>query len=132
MICPLPRTRLGEPEMPRAGLDKNDTIITVFDKLTHPRPYGTGALHKMNACRREHGNAHVRIGVTGSGQKPCFRVTYLDEAASEQIYGSWWDTGDPLVKKDAINQNWAEPTVDHKTLEDFLAQRFKYSGPRPR
>lgn len=118
--------------MSTGGLGRDDTIITVFDRLTNQRSYATGALHRMNLCRREHGNAHVRIGITGSGQKPCFRVIYLDADGAEQIYGSWWDTGDPLVKEDAINQNWADATVDHKTLEDFLANRFGYKGPRPR
>jgi len=113
-------------------LTEEDTLITVYNGLTHPRAYAVGALHKMRACRREHGNASVRIGITGSGQKPCFRVTYMDAGGAEQIYGSWWDTGDALVREDAQNQNWAQAIVDFAALENFLAERLGYDGPRPK
>lgn len=64
--------------------------------------------------------------------EPCFRVTYFDDTGAEQIYGSWWDMGDALAPENAVSQNWADATVDFKTLEDFLAERLKYRGPRRR
>jgi hypothetical protein len=86
----------------------------------------------MRGCKREHGDAHVRIGKTGSGQKPCYRVSYTDADGTEQIYGSWWEISDPLSREDALTGNWADKSVGHDELEEFLAKKLQYTGPRPR
>lgn len=112
-------------------LPTDATIISIYDGLTYPSKYARGVLHKMLGCVRAHGNATVRIGITGTGQKPCYRVCYTDSAGNEQIFGSWWDMGDPLATEDAVNQNWSTRVVSHKELEDFLSDKLGHRGPRP-
>ena len=113
-------------------LPKCATIISVYDDLTYPSKYCRSVLQRMRECVREHGKTAVRIGITGSGQKPCYRICYADEQGAEKVHGSWWDMGDPLSTEDAVTQNWSTESVSYKELEDFLASRLGYEGPRPK
>jgi hypothetical protein len=110
-------------------LDSDSTIITVYPSLTHPRDYMGAAVHKMRLCNREHGNASIRIGRRGSGQKPCYRISFKDHEGSQHIVGSWWDNGDPLPVGDAMTYNWCDASVEFKDVLQFWAEQTGYKGP---
>lgn len=70
------------------------TIVTIMRKLKNPEEYVRPLLGNMHACLKAHGNASVRIGVTGKGITPHYRVGYgavLDfdgiKLAGEEIPG---------------------------------------------
>jgi hypothetical protein len=70
------------------------TIVSIMGRLRNPEEYVRPLLGNMHACRKAHGNASVRIGVTGKGITPHYRVGYggvLDfdgvKLASEEIPG---------------------------------------------
>ena len=110
----------------------NSTIKTVWDLLVHPREYTSGVLGYMRECRREHGNAHVRIGITGSGQKPYYRIFSTADDGQERIFGSFYDNRDPLENEFAETKNWSIQSMDFQQVEDFLAEKTGYTGKRPR
>lgn len=115
--------------MPRK-LGPQDTIATVWPYLTHQRDYVAGARHKAKLCHDKHGNAHVKIGITGSGQKPCYRVLYKNTDGTEGIFGSYWDMHDPLENENAINTNWAEAAMTYDEVHALMVERHSPKPPK--
>lgn len=58
-------------------LPSNSTIrdLTRRTTLTHPESYVRRVLGNMHTCRKEHGSALVRIGVTGEGRQPHYWIS---------------------------------------------------------
>lgn len=110
-------------------LPPDATIASVWNFLTNPRPYVAAVRHKMELCHKMHGNAAVRIGVTGTGQKPCYRITYGTQS-DETIYGSYWDNGDPLEKEDAISANWSTASMSFDEVDAFFKEKINYGSNR--
>ncbi|MBV1701065.1 MAG: hypothetical protein KGQ46_04520 [Hyphomicrobiales bacterium] len=104
-------------------LTPNDTIATIFHRLTHPRDYIARVRHEMLTCKDKHGSSYVKIGVTGKGIKPCYRITYDDNGA-EAIYGSYWDMHDPLDNEHAINSNWSLARMDFAEIDQLMRGKF--------
>jgi hypothetical protein len=64
-------------------LPKDATIADVLETLSNPEEYVRVVLGHLSACRREHSNASVRIGITGTGQEPSHMVVYHDANGDE-------------------------------------------------
>ncbi len=109
----------------------DSTIESVWTRLTHQRKYVSGVLSAMRRCRAEHGEASVRIGITGSGQKPYYRVFCPKVDCGETIFGSFYDNHDPLENAFAQTYNWSVCSMTFAELEDFYAAQIGYSGKRP-
>ena len=107
-------------------LEKHETISTIFNKLVHPRDYIANVRHKMLTCKNAHGTSYVKIGITGTGQKPCYRITY-DTEGGEAIYGSYWDMHDPLDNEYAVNSNWSDARMDFAEVDQLMRDRFPTS-----
>ncbi|KQP00286.1 hypothetical protein [Methylobacterium sp. Leaf91] len=101
----------------------DSTIATVWPHLTNQRNYVAGARHKAQQCRDQHGNAFVKIGVTGSGQKPCYRVFYKGADGSEVIFGSYWDMHDPLDNERALNSNWSSVAMTYEEIHALMVDK---------
>lgn len=58
-------------------LPSDSTIGDLVERstLTQSESYVRGVLENMHACRREHGSALVRIGITGEGRRPHYWVS---------------------------------------------------------
>jgi hypothetical protein len=118
--------RQGEEPQLAPRIPKDATIATVWPHLTDPRGYVAGARQKLMTCAEQHGNAYVRIGVTGSGQKPCYRVFYKSADGSETVYGSYWDNHDPLEISDAVTPNWSSASMDFGQVDAFLKEKVNW------
>lgn len=101
----------------------DSTIASVWSHLADPRVYVAGARQKMMTCPKQHGNAHVRIGITGSGQKPCYRVFYMTPSGTEVVYGSYWDNHDALEIGDAVTSNWSTASMDFVAVDSLLREK---------
>jgi hypothetical protein len=101
----------------------DSTIRSVWPHLTNQRDYVAGALNKARLCNKENGNALVRIGVTGSGQKPCYRVSFRNLSGTEAIFGSYWDTHAPLDNEHAINTNWSTETMTYEEVHALMVEK---------
>lgn len=104
-------------------LTPNDTIATTFHKLKNQHHYIANVRHKMLKCKDKHGSSYVKIGVTGKGIKPCYRITYNDKDG-EAIYGSYWDMHDPLDNEHADNSNWSLARMDFAEIDQLMHEKF--------
>ncbi|MFC7699483.1 hypothetical protein ACFQX9_22635 [Bradyrhizobium sp. GCM10028915] len=104
-------------------IPNDSTVASVWPHLAEQRIYVAGVRHKMLTCQKQHGNAHVRIGITGSGQQPCYRVFYLTPSGTEVIYGSYWDTHDAFENPDAVTNNWSTASMDFDSVDTFLREK---------
>jgi hypothetical protein len=108
----------------------DSTIETVWPHLTNQKPYVSGALHKLRQCNGMHGNASVRIGVTGTGQRPYYRITYTLSDGDEQIFGSFYDNHDPLGNGFVETSNWSSRSMLFDEVLHFYADAIGHSGKR--
>jgi len=104
----------------------NSTVASVWPHLAHPRQYVAGVRQRMMTCEKAHGNAHVRIGVTGTGQKPCYRIFHLSGQNTEIVYGSYWDNHDPLDNGDAVTLSWSSASMK---IDAFLKEKINWKAP---
>lgn len=109
-----------------AKLSRTATIESVWSTLTHQRKYVATVRHRMELCHRQNGNCHVRIGVTGTGQKPCYRIFFI-EAGKEQIVGSYWDMHDPLEIEDASTANWSDASMSFEEVDTFFKREIGWT-----
>ncbi|MGL4323648.1 MAG: hypothetical protein ACRCTD_06355 [Beijerinckiaceae bacterium] len=107
-----------------AKLGPDETIATVWNKLTHPQDYISGVSQQLYKCFALHGNATVCIGVSGKGVKPCYRVAYSKDDASH-VFGSWWDNHDSLSKTDAASANWSTRAMSFAEVSKLMQRNFK-------
>ena len=99
----------------------NDTIADVQSKLKNPIPYIRGVIDKLTACASIHGNAFVRIGITGTGQYPCYRVSYVSEA-TEQVFAAYNDNGTPFATAILNTIDWSGKSMSRKEVEHLAAK----------
>lgn len=108
--------------MPRK-IASDSTLAMVWPHLTHQRDYVAGVRHKAKQCYGEHGNAFVKIGVTGSGQKPCYRVFYKTKEGTEEIFGSYWDMHAPLDNERALNTSWSTSATSFDEVHALMLEK---------
>jgi len=114
--------------MPKA-IPHNSTVATVWSHLVNQRDYVSGLLYKMRQCRAAHGNAHVKIGIRGTGQRPYYRVFYLEpQNPIEIIFGSYYDNHEPLESGFAETGNWSVKSMSFDEVQDFFADAIGYKG----
>lgn len=116
--------------MPKT-LAQDATLATVWPHLTHQRDYIAGLFNKMKICVKQHGNADVRLGVTGTGQKPCYRISYRT-AEGSQIFGSFWDNHQPLDNEVAKSENWSKTTMSFEQVEVLFRDKVGWKGNSPK
>lgn len=116
--------------MPRK-LEPNETVATVWPRLTNPREYVSGALQKMRQCNNSLGSSSIRIGITGTGQKPYYRVFRpATDGQDEVIFGSFYDMHDPLENGFVDTDNWSVASMTFDELLNFYADQIGFQGIR--
>lgn len=114
--------------MPKT-LPPDATIATVYAHLTHQQEYVRGVLQAMRQCNAKHLNSSVRIGVTGTGQKPYYRVSYLPHAGGDdEIFGSFYDNHEPFEIGFAATPNWSSRSMSFVEVQDFFADAIGFKG----
>jgi hypothetical protein len=76
-------------QVARNTIAADSTLEDVQATLLDPEKHVRNVLLTMGDCRKEHGNAHVRIGVTGEGKTPYHKVIYFDAEGREHLFGSY-------------------------------------------
>jgi hypothetical protein len=117
----------GAGNLPKT-IPADSTIASVFQYLTHKDNYVRWALQKMRECNKAHGNSSIKIGVTGTGQKPYYRITY--KANGEKIFGSFYDNHEPLEIAFADTSNWSRKSMTFDELLNFYADAIGHKGKR--
>ena len=70
-------------------LQPDATIADALPGITGKEEYVRQIAGNLIECKRAHGNASVRIGVTGDGTAPYNRISYFNAADKEIAYGAF-------------------------------------------
>ena len=90
-------------------LQTDSTLISIWSSLRSGCDFLRKIRWDMEKCSEANGNSHVRIGITGTGQKPCYRIFYRSNSDErEVILGSYWHNHTPLENEKAVNINWSK------------------------
>ncbi len=112
-------------------IPSDSSIETVWPHLVEARAYVAGVLHKLRVCARLHGNAHVKIGITGTGQYPAFRIFYVDGGGKEMHEGAFYDSGAPMHDADPDSPNWSTISMSYQEVDAFLRGKSGFKGNAP-
>lgn len=112
------------------GLPKDSTLRTVMPMLADPDAFVSRAFGVMHRQTREHGHVAMRLGITGTGQFPNYRIE--DAATGRAIVAidganhEPWPEGERF---DAIG-TWSEATMSREDVEALLGEirNFKRKG----
>lgn len=73
-------------------MSKLPTDVTLHDilpTLQNKTEYVRVVLDNLYKCERDHASCSVRIGITGEGKAPYYRIDYTEEDGSKGLYGSF-------------------------------------------
>ena len=116
--------------MARDTIAADSTLEDVQATLLDPEKHVANVLWTMGACRREHGNAYVRIGITGEGKAPYHKVVYLDAEGREQLFGSYFGR-----KKDDTYQvheaTWSTRSSSYDEVSQLLGRIRGFRQKKP-
>lgn len=109
-------------------LSQDATILDVCnswvtsDERAQKEEYVRGVVGRMAACHRQHGEASVRIGVTGTGVIPNYRVEW--GGAHPKIFGVFRSQGHgELVDEAALQRTtWSTKTASFADVQSLLGR----------
>jgi hypothetical protein len=105
--------------MPKNGLPPDSTIVSVKEKLHNPDTYVRGVLEALLA--RDGKKARVRIGVSGTGQYPCYQIIYPitlhDDKASDCSPGERYNDNHTLFSNKTVSEiKWSKASMSLKQV----------------
>ncbi|MDQ2764454.1 MAG: hypothetical protein M3Y22_13555 [Pseudomonadota bacterium] len=112
----------------KESLSKDATIMDVVGSLRSPDAYVSGVFGKLHECRKVHGAAAVRIGITGRGLCPYYRILYDFTAgqpdSSDKIFGAYFDNHTPLewTTSEATNSLWSSRFATYDEVRALLGE----------
>jgi hypothetical protein len=107
--------------MPRESIASDSTLADLNCTLTDPERHVANVLHTMAECRREHGNAHVRIGITGEGKAPFHKVLYRAPDGQEHLFGSYF--GRNKDEKYQVHEHtWSTNSMSFEEVQHLLGE----------
>lgn len=94
------------------------TIADVLPTLQKPEQYVRVVLANMSACKRIHGNGLVRIGVTGLGQVPYHKISYV--ADGEEVLFDAFDGKHRFDGVEVGTSRWSTATMTFEAVQSLL------------
>ena len=105
--------------MPQKHIASNATIADVKSTLSKPEDYVCRVLSKLLQMQKVHGAVIVRIGVTGKGKMPHFRI---DNAAGDPIQAFDY-LGEPFPDYNpAETDDWSTQPMTLEEVEKVLGE----------
>ena len=111
--------------MTRKHLRSNATLADVFRDLAEPEEYLRRLLGNMRFRQKHHGDAFVRIGVTGKsggetkGLAPSYRVDYPVADRTIAVFNGFGGTShSAFTPTNTLETNWSR---DHLTIREVQA-----------
>lgn len=115
--------------MARVKLEIDSTIQTVAPRLEDTDGYVANALRNASRIKKEGGPGtavRVRIGITGIGAKPNYRVErVLADGSTDGLPVTFrGDNHDPLFNdNEGLDESkWSEATMTDLQIRDYLAE----------
>lgn len=129
----------------------NDALISdIVSKLENPIEYVRGVFENMHKFKKEYGSAYVRIGITGEGKIPNYRIqstmdeySFLDEYPlpdenlfwknthsskidlkrkqfNDKYFLSFYGNNHREIGKNLTRYNWSSGYMDYESVKIFL------------
>lgn len=105
--------------MPRPSLARDATIASVLPTIDKPEDYLRVIIGHLNACSREHGNASVCIGVTGTGFDPSYKIIRIDADGGEHVVGRF-DRHNTFTEVGMNPDAWSTASMKYDEVKDLL------------
>ncbi len=108
-------------------LKSDSTIRDVQSTLAKPDEYVRVVLGHMMSCFKQHGNAYVRIGITGHGTHPSHKIVYTGPEGEEALFGAF---GERLPFTDNIIHvnTWSTARMSTAEVREFLGEMRGWKG----
>jgi hypothetical protein len=105
--------------MPRLSPDA--TIADIMSSLAQPEDYLRRVIGTMIKMKKVHGEVIVRIGVTGKGKMPHFRI---DDPTGKPIQAFDY-LGEPFTEYRAVDTKaWSTQTMTYDAVRSLLADHM--------
>jgi hypothetical protein len=129
--------------IPKMGADSMATILPpdatlpdVLATLAKAEHYVRGMLENLYECKREHGSATARIGITGGGIAPHYRIDYSGPEnkfnIKNAVFGAfdgrnhkiidWIEEAGQLDGSVLKNEHWSTRSMSIRDVAAFLGQ----------
>lgn len=107
--------------MTHQTIPNDATLNDVLPTLQKPEEYVRVVLDNLYKCERDHASCNMRIGITGEGKAPYYRIDYIDEDGSEGLYGSFAGkiAGSGM---DTHENTWSSQTMNKDDVAALLGQ----------
>lgn len=102
------------------------TIADVVTTLQKPEEYVRVVLANMSACKRIHGNAMVKIGITGLGQVPYHKISYVAPGGDEELFDAF-DGKHRFEGVEVGTARWSTATMSFEEVQTLLADIRGYT-----
>ena len=111
--------------MARDSIPSDATIESIQHLLDNPEKFTRTVLGTMRPCLKQHGNAYVRIGITGEGKAPYHKVVFTDASGAEQLYGSF--AGKVMDETYKVHERtWSAARMSYAEAEGLLGSITGY------
>jgi hypothetical protein len=126
--------KAGDYFMPVTRLRPSDTLSDILDTLKEPSEYVRGVLGNLMTCKKEHGSACVRIGTTGGGISPHYRIE-PDGAFSRDdwLEEKFWQAYNGRNHKkldwgfaELRDQHWSPSSMSFDEVQSLLGKLRKF------
>jgi hypothetical protein len=115
-----------------ANLLKPDATITdALPGIIGKEEYVRQIVGNLMECKRAHGNASVRIGITGDGTAPYNRISYFNDAEKEIAFGAFVGAS-PFKNSMRVNDDtWSTASMTFAEVGALLGElrQFKVRHP---
>jgi hypothetical protein len=108
------------------SVGRNATIGDVVGRLLKPEEYVRSVLGHLHDCKRKHGAAWVRIGVTGEGKAPNYRTESDPGSGPEdaRVYESFNGLSHKALSNEEtlLDENWSLKATLLEAIAELLGQ----------
>jgi hypothetical protein len=112
-------------------LQPDATINDALPNIIAKEEYVRQIVGNLMQCKRVHGNASVRIGITGDGTAPYNRISYLNDADKEIAFGAFVGAS-PFKNTMRVNDDtWSTASMTFAEVQALLGElrQFKVRHP---
>ncbi len=112
-------------------LQPDATIIDALPNIIAKEEFVRQIVGNLMECKRAHGNASVRIGITGDGTAPYNRISYLNDADKEIAFGAFVGAS-PFKNAARVNDDtWSTKSMTFAEVQAVLGDLRKFKVRHP-
>jgi hypothetical protein len=112
-------------------LQPDATITDALPGIIGKEEYVRQIVGNLMECKRAHGNASVRIGVTGDGTAPYNRISYFNDAEKEIAFGAFVGASPFKNSMRVSDDTWSTASMTFAEVQALLGElrQFKVRHP---